>query len=332
MRQELSNLNNKKEDPKAWTFEDVECSDDYSKVLSIAGMSTSFRSSGLTVQKLRTFCSVLPGIPKGYSNANRDTLLAMIANRKKGVQYLTTFSDAVENRSETPLPLNRRRGKKPGKLTKVGTCLRFVNAFFHQEMKEHMSQIKNRLEIKELDKRQKIPHESAWEAMEVFFNLSPNEDIDKFPLSMGKADFWGEYSIDENTPTQFDVMKKEDLYLLYEFLSRKYREAHRNYKSSGNHEDFDRFSGKDKVVSPGIYYFHLSFMECSDPCQQSQLTNMLPSGVMLQSIEDDGSVCSDSRRKRGSPTEEYRKGMLESRSKLTDAETCGRVRISRLKN
>ena len=65
-------------------------------------MSTSVRKSGLTVAKLRSFCSVIPGLPKGYSNANKDVTLQMLANRKKGEECLKTVSNAVENKNVTP--------------------------------------------------------------------------------------------------------------------------------------------------------------------------------------------------------------------------------------
>ena len=83
-----------KNDPKQWTLDDVVCTTDYSKVLSIKGMSTE-RNSGLTVTKLRTFCSVIPGLPKGYSNANKDALLTMLANRAKGKVVMGDFISKI---------------------------------------------------------------------------------------------------------------------------------------------------------------------------------------------------------------------------------------------
>ena len=310
----------KKDDPKSWSLDDVVCSEDFSNVLTVAGMSTTERQSGLTVTKLRTFCSVIPGLPKGYSNANKEALLTMIANRKKGREYLQDFTNAVENRHETPLPLSRKRGKRPAAMKQVGTLLRFVNAFFHQEMKEHMAQIKNRLEMKDLDKRSRLPHDNAWTAMETFYSMTTNDEINKFPVNtVGKTNIWTEYSIEENSPATFDPMSKEDLYLLYEFICRKYKEAFRNFKSSGHHDDFDRYTGKDPVVSPGLYYFHLCLVESGDPTQQAQVNNMLPVGCLLQSIEDESSLNSEVKRKRkSSPTEEYRKNVIESRNRMAE--------------
>jgi hypothetical protein len=118
-------------------------------------MSTVSRNSGLTVVKLRTFCSTIPGLPKGYSNATKENILRMLLNRKKGKDLYKEFGKAIENIASTPVPIKQRRGKRSPALTKVGTCLRFINAFFHQEMKGYTTQLKNRLTIQDLDKRQK---------------------------------------------------------------------------------------------------------------------------------------------------------------------------------
>ena len=104
------------------------------------------------------FCSAVPNLPKWYSNANKVDLLKILSNRKTGKVFGVQFENAIENKVSTSVPLNRKRGKKPSALTKVGTCLRFVNAYFHQEMREHVSKLKNRHDMKALDRRKKLPH------------------------------------------------------------------------------------------------------------------------------------------------------------------------------
>ena len=43
------------DNPKTWTLDDVECSPDFTNVLTIRGMNPNNRGSGLTVSKLRMF-------------------------------------------------------------------------------------------------------------------------------------------------------------------------------------------------------------------------------------------------------------------------------------
>ena len=89
------------------TLDDVECSPDFANVLTIRGMNPNNRGSGLTVSKLRIFCSAVPNLPKGYSNANKDDLLKMLSNRKKGKVFGVQFGNAIENKASTPIPLNK---------------------------------------------------------------------------------------------------------------------------------------------------------------------------------------------------------------------------------
>ena len=58
-----------------------------------------------------------------------------------------------------------------------------------------MNNIKNRLEMEELDKRHRIPHHQAWTALEAFYNMTPNDTIDMFPSSMGNGDYWSQWSL-----------------------------------------------------------------------------------------------------------------------------------------
>lgn len=142
---------NEKDDPKQWMLDDIVCTPDFSKVLTVKGISTE-RNSGLTVTKLRTFCSVVPGLPKGYSNANKDALLTMLSNRVKGKVMMGDFVNTVETR-DASVPLVRRQGKKPSVLTKTGTLFRFINCFFHQELKDVVNKLRSRLTMSNLDKR-----------------------------------------------------------------------------------------------------------------------------------------------------------------------------------
>ena len=74
-----------------------------------------------------------------------------------------------------------------------------------------------------------------------------------------------------------------------------------------------------EMMSPGLYYFHLCLLESGDPCRESQVSNKLPSGYLLQTIADESSTENlvKEKKKRVSPTEEYRKGLLETRKEMT---------------
>jgi hypothetical protein len=282
-------------------------------------MNPNNRGSGLTVSKLRIFCSAVPNLPKGYSNAKKDDLLKMLSNRKKGKVFGVQFGNAIENKASTPIPLNKKRRKKPSALRKVGTCLRFVNAYFHQEMRVHVSKLKTRHDMKALDKRKKLPHHEVWEVIEGFYSNFPNEELDAMPTTMKRWDFFEGFQVDAESPEDFVEMTAEDLYLLHEFLLKKYIEAFRNNKTSGNHDDFQDYCGRDHLVSPGLYYYHLCLIESQDSCQKALATNTLPDGAMLQSLEDDSDVPSEdktSKKRKGTPTEEFRKSLLASKDKF----------------
>ena len=306
-------------DPKTWTLDDVHCSPDFSVVNSIRGMSTVSRNSGLTVVKLRTFCSTIPGLPKGYSNATKENILRMLLNRKKGKDLYKEFGKAIENIASTPVPIKQRRGKRSPALTKVGTCLRFINAFFHQEMKGYTTQLKNRLTIQDLDKRQKIPHYAVWKALETFYSMYPNEEIDTIPTTMKKWSVFELFDIHPTSPTEYDKMDAEELYLLYEFMLKKYKKIFRDFKSSGQGEDFHAFIGKNFIVAPAMYYFYLRLEESNEITHQSQVTNTLPNGLLMQSISDDTSSAGGSpqkKQRRKTASDEYKQGILLTKQNL----------------
>ena len=141
----------------------------------------------------------------------------MIASRKKGQYFLSEFSNNIENRTSTPVPLERLRGKRPQKLPKNGITLRFINALFHQEMRPALSKLKNTHDIATIDSRNKLPHHKAWEKMMIILTTS-NDKIDEFAMPMGKRSFFENSLITETTPSDFDNMDEQDLYLLYEYI------------------------------------------------------------------------------------------------------------------
>ena len=104
-------------------------------------------------------------------------------------------------------------------------------------------------------------------------------------------------------------------------MVKKYKEAQRNFKSSGNHEDFDKFVGTDDIVGPGIYYFHLALQETGDLFQSNQVNNCLPPGCLMSSCtyDDDSEKSHVKKRRKTSPTEDFRQSLLESRNKLTES-------------
>ena len=173
--------------------------------------------------------------------------------------------------------------------------------------------------MKALDKRKKLSHHEVWEVIEGFYSNFPNEELDAMPTTMKRWDFFEGFQVDAESPEDFDEMTPEDLYLLHEYLLKKYREAFRNNKTSGNHDDFHDYCGRDHLVSPGLYYYHLCLVESQDSCQKALATNTLPDGTMLQSLEDDADVQSEdkkSKKRKGTPTEEFRKSLLASKEKF----------------
>ena len=262
-------------DPKMWTLDDVHCSSDFSTVLTINGRNPKDKNAGPTVSKLRTFCSSLP---KDYSNANKEVILQMLLNRKKGKDAAVQFRNEVDNTTSTPVPISQRSGKKPSALTEQGISLRFVNTFFHQQMREHTGQLKNGMNIQDLDKRKTIPHSNVWEAIAKFYGeyLYPNEELDAITITMGKINVYWSFKVEASSPADFDKMDTEDLYLLHAFLMKRYNIVHRNFKKSGSHGHFDNFIRRDWLVSPAIYYFYLRLTECGNDTHKSQATNTLP--------------------------------------------------------
>ena len=185
-------------------------------------------------------------------------------------------------------------------------------------MREHTCQLKNRMNIQDLDKRKKIPHSNVWEALAIFYAEYPNEELDTLPITMGKPDVYNSFKIEASSPANFDLMDAEDLYLLHSFLMKRYNIAHRNFKKSGSHGHFDNFIGRDWLVSPALYYFYLRLTECGNDSHKSQTTNTLPDGLLMESITDEtGSA--KKKRKTVSPMTEYKTKMLDTKDKLAQS-------------
>ena len=161
-------------------------------------------------------------------------------------------------------------------------------------MKGYTTQLKNRLTIEDLDKRHKIPHYAVWRALETFYSMHPNEEIDTIPTTMKKWSVFENFDVHTTSPTDYDKMDAEELYLLYEFMIMRFKKMYRNFKSSGQGEDFDAFIGKDYIVAPAKCYFYLRLEESNESTHQSQVANTLPNGVLMQSFGDDTSVASES--------------------------------------
>ena len=242
----------------------------------------------------------------------------MLLNRKKGKDAAVQYRNEVQNTTSTPVPIKQRRGKKPPALTKLGTLLRFINAFFHQQMREHTGQLKNRMNIQDLDKRKKIPHSNVWEAIEKFYGEYPNEELDAIPTTVGKTNVYESFKVEASSPSDFDKMNAEDLYLLHAYLMKRYNVCHRNFKQSGSHGHFDDFIGRDWLVSPAIYYFYLRLTECGNDTHKSQATNILPDGLLMESITDE-SGSAKKKRKAVSPMTDYKNRTLNTKDKLAQS-------------
>ena len=111
--------------------------------------------------------------------------------------------------------------------------------------------------------------------------------------------------------------------MLYEYIGKKYKESHRRFKQSGQHDNFDKFVGNDSILAPTLYYFHLHLLESQYPTQQTQAMNTLPFNHLVQSISDDenevGVITPSSKKKRKlTHHEQYKMALLNSRINMAN--------------
>ena len=116
--------------------------------------------------------------------------------------------------------------------------------------------------MKALDKRKKLSHHEVWEVIEGFYSNFPNEELDAMPTTMKRWDFFEGFQVDAESPEDFDEMTVEDLYLLHEFLLKKYREAFRNNKTS-DCTTITSVSSKAKTVAKRLWpRTHYQMVQC----------------------------------------------------------------------
>ena len=158
--------------------------------------------------------------------------------------------------------------------------------------------MKSRVEMSELDRRTRVPHDKEWEAFLTFYSLAPKEEIDRVPSMLGGGGDYSvleNFSIEETTPQDFESLQTEDAY---------------------HHDDFHQYTGNDCILAPSLYYFHHCLLESGDPEQQAQVMNVLP----VDYNPDVASLPAPPLKKRKqSPSDEYKTGFLASKNKLADS-------------
>ena len=110
-----------------------------------------------------------------------------------------------------------------------------------------------------LDKREAISHHDVFEKLFELhiFNSHPELNVMSSTIDESSSNYFIDIGIQKYCPSNYDPLDVKELYFIHEYVKTKYKEAHRKFKMSFNHDDFQMFVGNDEKLAPTLYYFYL---------------------------------------------------------------------------
>ena len=275
--------------------------------------------SKIKVDLLRGFCK--GNNISGYSAMSKLNLMLLIIKFCEG--------HSLENEiysKKTPASKKYPATSKPSAVQLPGTYYRFISTYFHESVRSIVDALGNDLTRSELDRGKSIPHASVYDKLSDLYNDTDVGDLDVISSHDLKGHLF-DSGIEKDLPSTYDKLEGCDMYHLLRFIERKYAISYRNNKTSGNHDDFEKYVGNDAY----LYYFHLRLLESGSSELSAKAVTELPDGLSstastacnLVNSEEAGKVKVGKRKKRGvmSPNEsrkQYQDSIATSFADKTD--------------
>ena len=129
--------------------------------------------------------------------------------------------------------------------------------------------------IADLDSRHFL-HKSIYDKLLLLYHDSSFDAIGGFAFP--EVFYFENAGVPFDIANNYDVISSQDFSDAMGYLNFHYQVAHRNNKSSGNHNDFEKFVGN----FPYLLYYHLWLLQV--PCLQNHAIPTLPAAVMQDSL------------------------------------------------
>ena len=256
---------------------------DYSSNKLIAIKDFTFRE--ITVAALRQFC--VHHQITAYKNKTKEMTGALIIQyaRTKSITdalYPCSKEDGKDEDVTEDDKLKNKKGKKkrhkstaPNSISKPGTYYRIINTYMVDQNCPDVVNIGSNPTMADLDSRRFL-HKSIYDKLLLSYHDSSCQVINGFAFP--EVLYFENAGVPAEITNNFDVISSQDFSDVMGYLNFHYQVAHRKNKSSGNHDDFEKFVGN----RPYLLYYHLWLLQV--PSLQNLAVPTLPDAVMRDSL------------------------------------------------
>jgi hypothetical protein len=128
----------------------------------------------------------------------------------------------------------------------------------------------------ELDARE-FKNKRIYDALVITYLDRETDPCDNGQMSFPDDPFFDALGIDNDTPDDYDTLTPLYFAETMEYLNFHYAVAHRNWKKSGTHDDFEKFVGQRAY----LYYYYLWLVDV--PILKNLAVAALPNNVIQES-------------------------------------------------
>ena len=181
-------------------------------------------------------------------------------------------NDNLQNKNRKKKQL---KSKAPSAISKPGTYYRIINTYMADQNCPDVVNISSIPTIADLDNHCHL-HISIYDKLLLSYHDSSCDTISGFAFP--EVFYFENAGVPFDIANNYDVISSQDVSDAKGYLTFHYQAAHRNNKSSGNHNDFEKFVGN----FPYLLYYHLWLLQV--PCLQNHAIPTLPDAAMQDSL------------------------------------------------
>jgi len=209
-----------------------------------------------------------------------------VRNDGADVQTGTANGRAATPTNVTAAVANGRKPRKakpkalkssaPKVITKEGTYYRVLNVYFDERHRPDVLRMGAISTRNELDARE-FKNKRIYDALVITYLDRETDPCDNGQMSYPDDPFFGALGIGNETPDDYDILTSLYFAEAMDYLNHHYAVAHRNWKKSGTHDDFEKFVGQRAY----LYYYFLWLQDV--PILKNLAVAALPENVVQES-------------------------------------------------
>ena len=168
------------------------------------------------------------------------------------------------------------KSSAPKVITKEGTYYRVLNVYFDERHRPDVIQMGASSTRNELDARE-FKNKRVYDALVLTYLDRETDPCDNGAMSYPDNPFFDSLGISNETPDNYNVLTSLYFAEAMDYMNHHYAVAHRNWKKSGTHDDFEKFVGQ----RPYLYYYFLWLQDV--PILKNLAVAALPENVVQES-------------------------------------------------